>query len=61
MINVERLENKKTEALPCSVSLKTKKQVNNHVNESNFSTVSEYLRHLIQQDIQDLEIKEVES
>ncbi|NMI89275.1 hypothetical protein GLU26_02085 [Nanohaloarchaea archaeon] len=51
MINAIQLEDKKNTSLPCSVSRKTERQVREHVRESDFESVSQYLRHLIKQDL----------
>ena len=51
MIDTTQLEDKKNTSLPCSVSRKTERQVREHVRESDFESVSQYLRHLIKQDL----------
>jgi len=49
--DVEELNEKKNTFLACSVSKITERQVREHVRESDFETVSQYLRHLIKQDL----------
>jgi len=51
VINTTQLEDKKNTSLPCSVSRKTERQVREHVRESEHESVSQYLRHLIEEDL----------
>lgn len=52
MINTTKLEDKKNSSLPCSVSRKTERQVRQHVQQTEHDSVSEYLRQLIETDLE---------